>query len=90
MDFVIGNATYLLPFIGEGFDLIWGPVQAVLMGAMFDKVEPNAKWFGLLEEVLPMTDVIPSASLTWLKCHPEYYSKYLTAAKELKEKKKKA
>ena len=25
--------------------------QAVLMGAMFDKVEPNAKWFGLLEEV---------------------------------------
>ena len=33
--------------------------QCILMGAMFDKTMPNAKWVGLMEEVLPMTDILP-------------------------------
>ena len=57
---------------GESFDLVWAPMQAVMMASMFDKQEPNAKYVGLLEEILPGTDILPSATLTWVKVHPEY------------------
>mmetsp|Transcript_35946 Transcript_35946/g.88455 ORF Transcript_35946/g.88455 Transcript_35946/m.88455 type:complete len:281 (+) Transcript_35946:121-963(+) len=71
IDFVGGNLSYLIPLLGESFDLVWAPVQMVLMGAMFDSVAPNAKWIGLAEEILPFTDIIPSASLTWLRCNSD-------------------
>ena len=67
----VGSASYLLPFLGEGTDLVWAPLQAAAMGAMFDHVSPAAKWVGLAEELLPMTDVLPSATLTWLRCHSD-------------------
>jgi hypothetical protein len=53
MDFICGNASYLVPLLGESFDLVWAPMQAVMMASMFDKAEPNAKYVGLLEEILP-------------------------------------
>ena len=67
MDFVCGNASYLVPLLGESFDLIWAPCQGIMMAGMFDKLQPNAKYVGMLEEILPCTDIIPSATLTWLK-----------------------
>ena len=68
---VIGTMSYLIPFLGEGADLAWAPLQAAAMGAMFDKVSPAAKWIGLAEELLPMTDILPSATLTWVRCHSD-------------------
>lgn len=68
---VVGSMSYLLPFLGEGADLAWAPLQAAAMGAMFDKVSPAAKWVGLAEELLPMTDILPSATLTWMRCHSD-------------------
>jgi hypothetical protein len=55
--------------------------QCILMGAMFDKTMPNAKWVGLMEEVLPMTDILPSATLTWLRANPEYFAHYIDRVK---------
>uniref|UniRef100_A0A6U4UC24 Uncharacterized protein n=1 Tax=Hemiselmis andersenii TaxID=464988 RepID=A0A6U4UC24_HEMAN len=66
---MIGAFSYLLPLLGEGFDLAWAPFQALMMSAMFDKTMPSAKWLGLAEEMLPFTDIIPSASLAWLRCN---------------------
>jgi hypothetical protein len=63
--------TYMLPLLGEGADLAWAPLQAAAMGAMFDKVSPMAKWVGLVEELLPMTDALPSATLTWVRCNAD-------------------
>jgi len=80
----MGNATYLIPLLGEGFDLIWGPMQCVMMGAMFDKTMPAAKWLGLAEEVLPMTDVIPSATLSWIRCNSSYVQDNLATLKSNK------
>ena len=53
MDFICGNASYLLPILGEGTDFAWAPMQAAMMYAMFDKAEPSAKYVGFLEEILP-------------------------------------
>lgn len=68
---VIGSMSYLLPFLGEGGDFVWAPLQAATMAAMFDKVSPSAKWIGLAEELLPMTDIIPSATLAWASCNSD-------------------
>ncbi len=67
----IGSMSYLLPFLGESGDFVWAPLQAAAMASMFDKVSPAAKWVGLAEELLPMTDIIPSATITWVRCNSE-------------------
>ena len=66
LDF-IGSTSYLLPVVGEGFDFVWAPIYAILLGAMYDDVMPNLKYIGFFEEILPFTDVIPSATLGWTK-----------------------
>jgi hypothetical protein len=66
LDF-IGSASYLLPVVGEGFDLIWAPIFAIFIAGLYDDVMPNLKYFAFLEEILPFTDVIPSATLGWVK-----------------------
>lgn len=63
----IGSASYLLPVLGEGFDLTWAPMSMILVGAMYDDVMPNLKYVALIEELLPFTDILPSATLGWVK-----------------------
>jgi hypothetical protein len=63
----IGSASYLLPVVGEGFDVAWAPISMVLVGAMYDETSPNLKYFALMEELLPFTDFVPSATLGWMK-----------------------
>jgi len=62
---LIGSSSYLLPMVGEGFDLAWAPAQTILIMAMYDATSPNLKYLSFMEEVLPFTDVIPSASIGW-------------------------
>lgn len=61
----IGSSSYLLPVVGEGFDLAWAPAQTVLIMAMYDSTSPNLKYVSFLEEVLPFTDIVPSATIGW-------------------------
>lgn len=63
----IGSASYLIPLAGEGFDLTWAPISMILVGALYDDVMPNLKYVALMEELLPFTDFIPSATLGWVK-----------------------
>ena len=64
---LIGSSSYLLPVVGEGFDFAWAPIYFIILGALYDDVMPNLKYVGFLEEILPFTDVIPSATLGWVK-----------------------
>ncbi len=64
---LVGSSSYLLPILGEGFDLAWAPLSMILVGAMYDGVVPNLKYVALVEELLPFTDVIPTATLGWLR-----------------------
>ena len=64
---LIGSSSYLLPLVGEAFDLIWAPAQAVLVAAMYDDVSPSLKYISFAEEALPFTDFVPSATYGWLR-----------------------
>lgn len=52
-----------IPFI----DLIWAPVSAYLMTRLYKgEVGKIAGVFTFIEEILPVTDFIPSFSMMWL------------------------
>ncbi len=73
----IGSGSLLVPVLGDLTDLIWAPVSAGLMVWMY-KGAPG-KWGGLLsffEEIIPMTDFVPSFTLMW------FYTYVLPAQKD--------
>jgi len=62
----IGNATYLIPGIGEGVDVIWAFLSGgILMFALYPKHKIGAA-LGGVEELLPGTDIVPTALLLWI------------------------
>lgn len=62
---LIGSSSYLLPVVGEGFDIGWAPAQTILIMALYEDTTPNLKYLSFLEEALPFTDIVPSASIGW-------------------------
>lgn len=62
---LIGSASYLIPVVGEGLDLAWAPAQTILIMAMYDATSPNLKYVSFVEEILPFTDIVPSATIGW-------------------------
>ena len=95
----IGSSSYLLPFLGEGFDLTWAPIQTLLIMAMYenerrsivngnshppqqvDKMYPSwpgLKYLSFFEELLPFTDIIPSATIGWwIKFGPTLWQEHV-------------
>ena len=63
----IGSSSYLLPFVGEGFDLAWAPIQTIFIMALYDEKMPSMKYISFVEEILPFTDLIPSGTLGWVR-----------------------
>jgi len=63
----IGASSYLLPVLGEFTDLAWAPLFAVALHAMYSETSPYAHYVGLVEELLPFTDIIPTATLAWFR-----------------------
>ena len=59
-----GDATLLLPGVGETADLAWAPLAYFALRAM--GFGERLARCGALEEALPFTDVIPTATLAWL------------------------
>lgn len=63
----IGNLSYLLPFIGEGFDIVWAPLAAFLMNKMYkSRAGKIASIVTFIEELLPGLDIIPSFTIMWV------------------------
>lgn len=66
---LLGMATYVFPLLGEYGDMIYGPIYAILIYWMYRRKGLPAKLaaiVGLVEEVLPGTDFIPTATIMWL------------------------
>jgi hypothetical protein len=64
----LGSASYLVPILGEVVDVVfYAHIQTLLVMAMYDDIAPNLKYICFLEEFLPFTDLMPSATLGWLK-----------------------
>lgn len=61
---LVGYSTYIVPVAGEAADLGWGPISAYLVWYLYG----NA-WLagiGLVEELLPGLDFIPTCTIAWL------------------------
>jgi hypothetical protein len=65
---VIGMLSYLLPFIGETFDVIWAPIASFLIYKMYNGPEGKmGSIISFIEEIgIFGTDLIPTFTLTWL------------------------
>ncbi|MEN2412752.1 hypothetical protein [Flavobacterium mesophilum] len=63
----IGMISFTIPFIGEFGDVIWAPIAAFIMTKMYKgRVGKVASVLTFVEEILPLTDVIPSFTITWI------------------------
>ena len=60
---LIGSSSYLLPIVGEAFDLGWAPMQTILIMAMYDATSPNLKYVSFAEEILPFTGTYRTVSI---------------------------
>ena len=57
----LGMSTYLIPGLGEAGDLAWAPIQKMLVKQVTG-VDSNLV---LAEELIPFTDIIPSATISY-------------------------
>lgn len=72
----LGVLTYIIPVLGESFDIVWAPISAGLLSQMYGMTPLVA--VGFLEEILPGTDFIPTATIGWIAQYttilPDYIS----------------
>lgn len=59
--------SYLILFIGEFIDFWWAPLCGFFLHYMFGSMLVTS--FGALEEILPFTDFVPTATLSWCILH---------------------
>ncbi len=63
----IGMLSFTIPFLGEFSDVVWAPMAGFLMTWMYKgTVGKVGGIFTFLEEIIPLTDFIPSFTLTWI------------------------
>lgn len=63
---MLGYASFLVPFFGEFFDLLWAPISAIIYMRIFGGIKGIfGGTFNFLEEILPGMDIIPTFTLTW-------------------------
>ncbi len=62
---LIGVCTFAIPVVGEFADALWAPISAMCISYLFN--DPLATRIGFFEELLPGTDMIPTACLAWLR-----------------------
>lgn len=62
----IGMMSFSIPFIGEFADVVWAPLSGLIMFWMYKGTMGKvAGVVSFIEEILPVTDIIPSFTLMW-------------------------
>jgi hypothetical protein len=62
----IGMLSYVVPVFAESLDVVWAPISGLLLVLMYKgTVGKIAGLFGIIEELIPFTDVIPTFTITW-------------------------
>ena len=62
-----GDASELIPILGEATDLGFAPVEAGMIKLLFQS--NLLAGLGFLEEILPFTDVVPTFTISWCLQH---------------------
>ncbi|MFX1535545.1 MAG: hypothetical protein ACFFDI_15065 [Promethearchaeota archaeon] len=60
---LIGLATFLLFPLSEVGDILWAGISGFFIYQMYGS--RKIALFGAIEEILPISDIIPTATLTW-------------------------
>jgi hypothetical protein len=62
---IIGSSSTLIPILGDASDLLWAPIAGLLLRSLF---HGSNIVFALefTEEILPLTDVLPLATVCWV------------------------
>lgn len=74
---IIGFLSTFIPVLGGVGDLIWGPISGLLIFVLFPKRKLLALG-GAIEEMLPLTDIIPTAYLAWRRTYIKYREETLS------------
>ncbi|KAL1526750.1 hypothetical protein AB1Y20_015446 [Prymnesium parvum] len=61
---LIGMATYVVPVLGEAGDFAWAPISSLVVYQLYGNAVISG--LALAEELLPGTDIIPTATIAWL------------------------
>ena len=75
----LGVATFSVPVLGEIVDVVWAPVSAYLIQRTFGMVGFTV--VGFIEELLPFTDIIPTALIAFVWCNGANIPIWLIRAK---------
>ena len=63
----VGMLTMAIPIIGPFLDILWAPFAASQMRKMYEGEQGKlASAIVFIEEILPITDIIPTFTLMWL------------------------
>jgi len=82
IDFV-GTLSFVVPGVGEFADVVWAPVSAALVKALFGST--LFAGLNLAEELLPGLDFIPTATIAWGSKFRPYAALLLAALADLKK-----
>eukprot|EP00930_Biecheleria_cincta_P084855 TRINITY_DN74287_c0_g1_i1.p1 TRINITY_DN74287_c0_g1~~TRINITY_DN74287_c0_g1_i1.p1 ORF type:complete len:374 (-),score=55.59 TRINITY_DN74287_c0_g1_i1:186-1160(-) len=63
LDF-FGSSSYFLPGVGEAADIVYAPVQGIALKFLFSSTAMAI--LGFTEEILPFTDIMPTATICWI------------------------
>lgn len=64
---LVGMLSYLLPGVSELTDIFWAPIAALAYFIMFRGVMGvMGGFFSFFEELMPLTDIIPTFTLSWM------------------------
>jgi hypothetical protein len=86
---LLGFLSYTIPGFLEFYDIGIAPISAILVYVLFKK---KLKWttFTFLEELLPYTDIIPSATIAWYDIYVSNQEKTIKEMIEAETKKEEA
>jgi len=68
---IIGASSYAIPALGELTDFAWAPLQGYLVHYMYGV--SWISWLSVVEEILPFTDILPSATIGWFITYGQYF-----------------
>lgn len=64
---LFGYASYTVPFLAEFTDVIWAPIAGFVLSRMYKgTIGTIGGIVEFAEEILPLTDFIPTFTLTWI------------------------
>ena len=63
---LVGMSSAAIPVVGPFLDVVWAPIAASLSNKMFgNKRGKFTSLVTFIEEILPVTDVVPSFTIFW-------------------------